>query len=477
MYDALRDGRRPYRNAKLRMNAQIETMKNDFLSNVTPVVQSMICPQLAYNLADIIRTYYKRMERDLGPTILTEVRHEELCVAMLRCVLTPFLYEHKPEIISNGFKRNLVIKTLDSVPGLKTLSLPRENCTSKAALVARSISYLKLLQVFKYTRDCTDRVVKQLALNCSLLTEVSFLDSQGVTNASVPHILKLKNLIFLNVEGTRIDAPNYGLLVSNLENIADFRIDHRQGDALSHIARETINTIRHVYGIAKDVNMQIQKFPKTTKLQMTPRDVDLSGLTAWTELRSLEITYGVYSAFNLNAILTGIGHNLTELVLKMVDYVNLPDIVTLCKSLEKLTLLMCSFLPLNADTPLNPQLPHFQNLISLQVYNSCRDPLDFRYIRYYVSLQKITLEWVEIFSVEFMREVASRGTLANLKECYITESLEGGLTFEVLQLLIHHCSHLKTFGNLGWLPHLNVEDVLELERELLTQNFDFNVVP
>jgi hypothetical protein len=78
--------------------------------------------------------------------------------------------------------------------------------------------------------------------------------------------------------------------------------------------------------------------------------------------------------------------------------------------------------------------------------------------------------------MEFMREVLRQGTFSNLKECYIAEFLEGVLTFEVLQHLIEHCSHLKHFGYAEQLPSFNAENVLNLKRELLEQNFDIDIM-
>jgi hypothetical protein len=316
----------------------------------------------------------------------------------------------------------------------------------------------------------------QLALNCPKLTEVSFSYSDRVTNNCVPQLRLLTKLQFINIYATQIDSTRYGLLLSELPNIADIRFENNQDNLLPHIAPETLNTITHVYGYANDINMQVQKFPKTKKFVVSLGDIDLSAVSAWTELRTLDIINGDCPTFNLNAILTGVGHNLTELTLAYVRNLNLQDMITLCTSLESLSLNRCSILPLNPDTPLNPQLPHFRNLISLRIERAYPEEADFSFIRYYVSLEKIHLNGIDIFTEEFMREVLRLGTLANLKECYITESFEGALTFQVLQLLIQHCSHLKRFGYTKRLPSLNSANVLNLQREMLEQNFDIDFI-
>jgi hypothetical protein len=266
------------------------------------------------------------------------------------------------------------------------------------------------------------------------------------------------------------------MLLSQLPKIADLRIQRPNDDILQHITLNAVNTITHVYGHVRDINLLIQKCPNTRKFALDSPDIDLSGVTAWNNLRSLEISLGDCANIQLNAVLTGVGRKLTDLKLVMICDIDVQNIITLCPSLRNLTLLMCLTLPPNADTPLNPQLLHFKNLISLQIQKHYRDETDYSYIQHYVNLEKIDLSWMDIFTDEFMSEVVSRGTLANLEECYIIETMEGVMTFEVLRQLIHYCSHLKLFGHTESLRRLDRENIEELKREMLLGNFDIDIV-
>jgi hypothetical protein len=184
--------------------------------------------------------------------------------------------------------------------------------------VATSLPHLKELQVFHFTAQCTDEIVRQLGLNSSTLTEVPVRYSLRVNNDCVPHLLRLSKLQFLDITKTEIDILHYGQLLSRLANITDVRFLNKEDDLLSHTALENIDTITHVTNIVNKINVQIQKFPKTQKFILTTSNVDLSGLTAWTELRTLEILRGDYPKINLNPVLMGIGHILTALTLKRV---------------------------------------------------------------------------------------------------------------------------------------------------------------
>jgi hypothetical protein len=476
MYNAVQISRNSYRNVRRRVITEIQEIKR-ILSEVAPLIQIMICPKLASSFANNIFLQYQRIENEIGPGSMVQERHDDLCVAMLRSVLTPCLYEYQPDIMSDPFTRNLVFQSLDSVPGLRKLSFSREVGINRSAQLATFIPHLKELQVFHYADDCSDEVVRQLGLNCPNLTDVSFLNCFRVTNNCVPHLLRLSNLQLLCIDGTQIDSLHYGQLLSGLPKISNVKFIDREDDLLSHIALETVDTVTYVHGVVNDINMLIQKFPRTQKFVLSETYSDLSDLTAWTELRNLEISYGDIPTINLNAILTGIGDKLTELKLEMDTHVNLLDILTLCKSLKSLSLDSCLISPLNADTPINPQLPHFSSLISLKIEKSIEDPTDFSFIRYYVNLERIKLRWIHIFTEEFMREAIRLGTLANLKEFYLYETLHGVLTFAVLQLFLQHCPHLKIFGHTAQLPNLNALNVIRLRRQLSEQNFDIDLMP
>jgi hypothetical protein len=210
-------------------------------------------------------------------------------------------------------------------------------------------------------------------------------------------------------------------------------------------------------------------------LDITTFQVDLSALAALTALRTLQIFGADYAENNHNVVLTRIGPRLTDLTLNHIGHVNLQDIVMLCPSLENLTLSGGSVLPLNAGTPLNPQLPHFRNLISLRLIWCSTDETNYNYIRHYVSLKTVRFHPVNIFTAEFMRELERNGTFANLEEFDIIESPPGVLTMEALEILIQNCPHLKIIKGLKILQRLEPHFGKELKHSLLVRNIDIDI--
>jgi hypothetical protein len=392
---------------------------------------------------------------------------------MFRSVLTPYLYKHDDATLEYDFTGNLVLQTLDSVPGLRTLRLR----TSESELVERMLPHLTHLQVFSYRKYCTDEVIEKLGLHCHNLKEFYSRHSPHVTNASVQHLLRLKKLEILDFAGTQIDNDHYWLLLSELP-IRSIEIIPYYTNILDHVADVILHKISHVTGHVEDISLAAERCPNITHidLDLGTHSQDLSFPAALTTLRILRLYGGDYATCNLNVVLTGIGPRLTEMALYWMQNVNLHDIVTLCHSLESLSLLYCTLLPLDPNKSPDPQSPHFKKLTTLHIENDNYSlASNYNYIRHYVSLKTIRLCCINVFTVKFIRKCVRSGTLANLEEICIKEFQNGALTMKALELLIKHCRHLKTIEGLRHCPLLSPDDIQELKRHISAQKFDLQI--
>jgi hypothetical protein len=277
--------------------------------------------------------------------------------------------------------------------------------------------------------------------------------------------------------GTNIDDEKYGFIISKLPNIANISLWHNERSVLFHTGMETLDTIKHIEGCFDEMEVVLHKCKNTTKFTlycfrflMLADSRDLSLFTAFEALRALEVLDLRLNASQWMAILRAIGHRLRDLKLIACKLVNLQDIVTLCPSLVNLSLVRSEVMQPN--TPFNPQLAHFRNLINLKVKCTFGHPVDFRYIRYYVNLETMHLSAVNIFTVEFLTEIMSLGTFKQLKVFRVMESVPGAINMAALKLLIGHCPLLKSIAGLSHCPNLNRRLIDELKDEILEQNFD-----
>jgi hypothetical protein len=409
---------------------------------------------------------------DIEARFGNEEEHDSLCVAMFRSVLTPYVYKYDDEIMWDSFTQNLVVQTLDSVPGLRTLYLPYAAHINQSAHLARMIRHLKQLQVFAYRFGYTDEIIEQLALHCPHLKKISFSGSRRLNSDSIHHLLQLKELQFVYVDRTQIADKYYGLLLSKLPQIRNIKFMPKERNILDYNVVGNLDKISHVSGYVENIEMLTQRCPNITNLDITTIIGDLSSLAVLTSLRTVRISRTDYVTSNVNAVLTGVGRRLTELALTWVTRVNLQDIVTLCPSLKILAVRRSFYLPLNVDAPLDPQLPHFRNLISLSINMSRRDEMNYNYIRYYVNLKRIRLLST---SIGFMRGVLNSGAFANLEEFEILEYGSGTMTMEAVQLLIQSCSRLKRIRGLETCKRIRRSFIQELKRRFLVQNLDVEI--
>lgn len=211
-------------------------------------------PQLTRKFARKIKDYDCEVNELRGMSF-DEEEHNIVCTAMFRSVLTQYVYQYQNKIMRDTFTRDLVVQTLDSVPGLRSLYFPSETHIKLSAQLSQMIHHLRQPQVFTFIRGCTDELVEQLALNCSHLKKLSLPFSRSVRDASVEQLMKLEELEFLDLSRTEISYKQYGTLLSNLKEIKNIAFQQSQGDVLHHVAPKRIDSILHVGGYDEDMDM------------------------------------------------------------------------------------------------------------------------------------------------------------------------------------------------------------------------------
>jgi hypothetical protein len=467
---AIPKGRQAYMSVSERVLGECRVVGTE-LSKKPPGVLKLLCPLLVAGFLKLIADYDRSVRQH--KTFRDSERQLSVCTAAFRCALSRVIERFDTVNMSNKFGRFMILQNLDCVPELLEFSVSMQNLVDETANLATAIQHLKRLQVFKYPTYCTDEVIFQLRLHCPRLAEVDVSHSANVTNASAPHIIQLTELKLLHLAGTQIDGENYGFIISKLPNIACIGFWQYWNSVLFHNGMEKLDRITHISGRFHDMDALSQMCPNTTNISLFSDLRDLSSLTALNALRALELCNIPYDRSNLNVVLRDIGHRLQDLTLLYSSSVNLQDIVTLCPSLVNLSLRRCTFLHFN--TPFDPQLPHFRNLININVKTNHRDLTDFRHIRYYVSLETIYFSMVSIFTVEFVREIISLGTFTQLKVFNVQERWPGTLTMKALQLLIRHCPQLKRIEGLINCPRLDNLAIRKLKRQILKQNFDLAI--
>jgi hypothetical protein len=173
----------------------------------------------------------------------------------------------------------------------------------------------------------------------------------------------------------------------------------------------------------------------------------------------------------MKTVLQGVGHRLTELKLSDWWGEDIEDIITLCPSLTDLSLIRCTSLYSHRQTPLDPQLPHFRNVINLNIYHVYKYLSHYSYLPYYVSVKTVDVTLKVDFD-QFVREILNLGTYKQLEVLRVEQTPPHLITKKALELLIGHCPLLKRIELVGTTGDSVEHDFGELKRQMLLQNFD-----
>jgi hypothetical protein len=317
-----------------KVNELLTTLPTYILDDLTALV-----------LSDFVKEISSHHKRDRGFKRITrydDEMHKFVCTNMHKSVLLPSTKRFNTRI-RTSFEQRLIIQTFNSTPNLTKLVFATAAGSDNSSLLASSIHHLRLLVSFQYNYQCTDRVVEQLALHCTELKKIDVSGSRAVTNVSVQHILKLKNLEHADIMDTSITSEFYGLLLSELSRIANIVWSLPVCFVLNSVATENLHTITYVNGPVYDTNILIRKCPNIRILILHSVFYDLSSLTALNGLVDVRIEQGDYEGSNMDVLLTGIGHRLDQLHLRDVHNVHMTDIITLCSSLKVLFLYSCTY--------------------------------------------------------------------------------------------------------------------------------------
>lgn len=186
------------------------------------IVDDLI-PPLIEDFVKKIASYHKTFLELKRIRKHAETKHEAVCTEMLKSLLGPFTRRYNTGLMSS-FEQRLIIQTFNSTPNLTILVFGTAPEIDNSALLAISIHHLKHLVSFQYNYRCTDRVIQQLALHCSKLRKIDVSKSRAVTDVSIHHLLKLKDLRDLDLTGTSVTERKYGLLLSGLPNITNIKL-------------------------------------------------------------------------------------------------------------------------------------------------------------------------------------------------------------------------------------------------------------
>jgi hypothetical protein len=429
-------------------------------------------------VSDFVKELSSRVERERGFERFTR-RDIQMDNAVCRNLLTSVLFSSTKRLnvrITNSFEQSLVIQTLNSTPNLTKLVFNTGEEFDNSSLLASNIHHLTQLVSFTYTYRCTDRVVQQLTLHCRKLEEIDVSNSAAVTNASVEHLKKIKDLSYVSVMRTSVTTESYGLLISELPKLANINWSSPICNVLNSISSESLHNIKFFNGCIYDTRILTRKCPNITILKLMSVDGNLSSLGELNKLVELRIKNRDYLLSNMVTVLQGVGHRLERLHLYSVTDVNMYDIVTLCSCLLSLSIDYCTTVPTDFYTTVNRDLRHFQSLNSLIIVATSVSEGYNILLGYYVNLEEFMCGEVEFLSHDSVAQAVQNGGFRCIKHFDVLDSDVGDLSMDTVRLLLDTCVHLKTLGTLTSWNRVSAQNIRHLKSRVRSENLDLTLI-
>jgi hypothetical protein len=468
--EAARTGLEAYLEQLQKMD-QESKLYSQLLTDLPLHVSEEISKAVSRRIIGII-SEYNRIYRSIQPAPpYDEEQYTTAYRDIFRSVLYPTITAIETVGINSSFAQRLAIESLGNVQHLTTFVLDVATEIDHSDLLASNISHLTRLQTFVYKYDCTDQVVEQLALHCSQLQYVSFSNSTAVTDGSVPHLLRLRKLEYLNINNTCISCESYQALLKNLPEIANINCQDQYEGVLDNIGTESLDTVTKYRGSIRNTQILTQICPNITELKLYLVDYDLSNLAALNNLKTLEVYISNYITSNLQVLLNVAGSRLTSLELYRVQNVNISHIIRYCSQLLLLSFVKCTFISMEFDSGAR----HFISVRDISLVEADTQEMLFPQFKYYVNLKSFNCRGLRIINDVLVEQAIRQGALAKLEEFLVDETGVGNLTIDTAQRIITHCNFLRVIGRLDTWDQLTAADKSTVRNYIQRNNLNIQV--
>jgi hypothetical protein len=297
----------------------------------------------------------------------------------------------------------------------------------------------------------------ELATYWQRITTLDISSSRNVDDGSVVHLLKLKNLVYLNIVHTSITPEAYVRVFSelpNVENISWNSWSTPADDILMNIDKDRLRSVKSIMGNFVNAPILIQKCQFVSKLSLFYAHYYLSELKDLIALTDLTIVDTNSRTIHLLNVLKNVGPRLRRLHLSRVISVSFDAVAFNCYGLQILEMIDCKF-SISKYSLFYPRLLHFQNLAFLTL--KCNGTFDNfnNYLTSYVHLERFTARNIAQLDDAAVSFILSNKGFQELKEFSAHHC--GHLTIKSAVLLIENCRNLSQIRGVGTWSGINKE--------------------
>jgi hypothetical protein len=394
-----------------------------------------------------------------------------VCRSILQALLPPGLTILDMSCVNSDFMKELMVLSFPSLPSIKCLKADTGAFSTCSWLLLNNIHLLTYLHEFIFPTGCYRQILAELATCWQRITTLDISSSKNVDDGSVVHLLKLKNLVYLNIVDTSITPKAYVSVLSELRKVENISWTSRStpaDDILKSIDKDRICSVKSIMGNLRNISILIQKYQFISKLSLFYAQCNLSDLTNLVALTDLTIVNSKSRVILLSATLRGVGPRLIRLQLSGVIDVSINTVAYHCSQLQTLEMADCHFTTSSHES-LHPQLLHFQNIKFLTLKENGIFVNFNYYLSCYIHLVSFTVRNIPQLNDVTVSFIVTKKGFQELK--VFSAHHCGHLTIKSAILLIENCRNLSQLRGVGTWSGINKEvDMSNLLRTAMKAN-------
>ncbi|XP_060523905.1 uncharacterized protein LOC132700541 [Cylas formicarius] len=466
----------------------IDSLKRELVSYVPDYLYDSMAVEVLKSVKALIektkKTYYPHISMSHFLTEMNVV--VSLAEVVLDAQLRNIDFSEWPKIM-----RYVLYKNLDKLTGLENLNLG--SCTASWKTSEHDNNILSGIRVMKHLRslclcfDCTDLVIQAVGENCP---HIKFLDvtcSRSVTDRSIPHLLKCRELTVLQLHQTSVTKTGIAQLIAGLPKLEDVGRCDELGHIIKHLYQNfgscgpfTLRKIQTRDLSTENLRLAVDMFPNVEQVSLFHDEQisDLTVLISLDRLRDLKLLSCAFYSDYLKQLLEIRGSNLTSLHLEHAEEMNfnaLLDISQCCPQIKSLVFYNCDFTFSSNQTPRKLKVAPFQKLEKLfWVVDSATNNLEF-ILSQAVNIKRIHLGSSTGITHSSIVSILNVNPMKQLEEFRVLYSSD--MNMRTVELLLASCTNLRVLSELESWQGISVEELKQFKKCVCASNFDLDVRP
>ncbi|XP_074042912.1 uncharacterized protein isoform X1 [Leptinotarsa decemlineata] len=429
------------------------------------------------------KTYFPN---SLMSSFVTEMH---IVVSLTEVVVNPQLrsidFSQWPKIM-----RYVLYKNLHNLTGLEILNLGSCSGGWQTAefnkYLLNSISRMKNLKSLCLCFDCTDIIVQTVGDYCPSMQCLDLTSSRSVTDRSIPHLLKCRNLRELQLHRTSVTTDGLAQLIIGLPKLQDIGRCDEFGPVIKCLHQKYSSS--GPFGLRKiqsrdisteNLRLFVDMFPKIEYVSLFHDEQisDLTVLISLDNLRDLKLLSCAFYGDYLKQLLEVRGGNITSLHLEHVEEIDfkvLVDISQSCPKLKNLVLYNCDF----RSSPLISNSFKVRPFLNLErifwVVDGAVSHLEF-VLSHAVNIRYVHLGSSTGITHSSVVNVLSVNPLRKLEEFRVLYSSD--MNMRTVELLLASSKNLRVLSELESWQGIQMEELKTFKEYIRSHNFDLDIRP